>query len=165
MKSWLDMLDEILMQQLLSSSMDKTVRLWDIETQTCLKMFAHNDYGEIPRYIVATHQSTPVLNLPSHIFTSDESLCGSDLHILQSSRWRPLYQRFTGWKSSNLECIWSESCGLDRSSWNGYCYLLLSWWRGSYISNFYWFPTCQKQLTINCSHIREHSQLSSESTY
>ncbi|KAJ8570844.1 hypothetical protein K7X08_037816 [Anisodus acutangulus] len=31
-------------QQLLSSSMDKTVRLWNIETQSCLKMFAHNDY-------------------------------------------------------------------------------------------------------------------------
>ncbi|KAL1813196.1 hypothetical protein DCAR_0625493 [Daucus carota subsp. sativus] len=31
-------------QLLLSSSMDKTVRLWDMETQNCLKMFAHNDY-------------------------------------------------------------------------------------------------------------------------
>nr|DAD24356.1 TPA_asm: hypothetical protein HUJ06_025820 [Nelumbo nucifera] len=31
-------------QQLLSSSMDKTVRLWDIESKTCLKLFAHNDY-------------------------------------------------------------------------------------------------------------------------
>ncbi|XP_062197355.1 uncharacterized protein LOC133900261 [Phragmites australis] len=31
-------------QQLLSSSMDKTVRLWDMDTQTCLKLFAHNDY-------------------------------------------------------------------------------------------------------------------------
>ncbi|CAD5330592.1 unnamed protein product [Arabidopsis thaliana] len=31
-------------QLLLSSSMDKTVRLWDIETQSCLKLFAHNDY-------------------------------------------------------------------------------------------------------------------------
>ncbi|KAJ0234922.1 Uncharacterized protein HA466_0270350 [Hirschfeldia incana] len=29
---------------LLSSSKDKTVRLWDIETQSCLKLFAHNDY-------------------------------------------------------------------------------------------------------------------------
>ncbi|GAB4833795.1 hypothetical protein Ancab_032044 [Ancistrocladus abbreviatus] len=29
---------------LLSSSMDKTVRLWDTETKTCLKLFAHNDY-------------------------------------------------------------------------------------------------------------------------
>nr|GMC99602.1 WD repeat-containing protein 44-like [Ipomoea batatas] len=29
---------------LLSSSMDKTVRLWNIEGQNCLKMFAHNDY-------------------------------------------------------------------------------------------------------------------------
>ncbi|XP_027351284.1 WD repeat-containing protein 44-like [Abrus precatorius] len=31
-------------QLLLSSSMDKTVRLWDLETKTCLKFFAHNDY-------------------------------------------------------------------------------------------------------------------------
>ncbi|RZC19712.1 WD repeat-containing protein 44 [Glycine soja] len=31
-------------QLLLSSSMDKTVRLWDLETKTCLNMFAHNDY-------------------------------------------------------------------------------------------------------------------------
>nr|CAD1840916.1 unnamed protein product [Ananas comosus var. bracteatus] len=31
-------------QHLLSSSMDKTVRLWDIETKSCLKLFAHNDY-------------------------------------------------------------------------------------------------------------------------
>ncbi|KAF8096037.1 hypothetical protein N665_0319s0053 [Sinapis alba] len=29
---------------LLSSSKDKTVRLWDIDTQSCLKLFAHNDY-------------------------------------------------------------------------------------------------------------------------
>ncbi|KAH7514456.1 hypothetical protein FEM48_Zijuj11G0091500 [Ziziphus jujuba var. spinosa] len=29
---------------LLSSSMDKTVRLWDLESKTCLKLFAHNDY-------------------------------------------------------------------------------------------------------------------------
>ncbi|KAK4432362.1 WD repeat-containing protein 44 [Sesamum alatum] len=31
-------------QLLLSSSMDKTVRMWDLETKSCLKMFAHNDY-------------------------------------------------------------------------------------------------------------------------
>lgn len=43
-------LDEVLdlswskSQLLLSSSMDKTARLWDLETRTCLKMFAHNDY-------------------------------------------------------------------------------------------------------------------------
>ncbi|XP_076890071.1 uncharacterized protein LOC143541039 [Bidens hawaiensis] len=29
---------------LLSSSMDKTVRLWDIETKNCLKIFSHTDY-------------------------------------------------------------------------------------------------------------------------
>ncbi|CAJ1798316.1 unnamed protein product [Sphenostylis stenocarpa] len=43
-------LDEVLdlswskSQLLLSSSMDKTVRLWDLETKACLKFFAHNDY-------------------------------------------------------------------------------------------------------------------------
>ncbi|XP_064955234.1 uncharacterized protein LOC135607387 [Musa acuminata AAA Group] len=31
-------------QHLLSSSMDKTVRLWDMETKSCLRLFAHNDY-------------------------------------------------------------------------------------------------------------------------
>lgn len=34
------------LQLLLSSSMDKTVRLWDLETKSCLKLFAHNDYGK-----------------------------------------------------------------------------------------------------------------------
>ncbi|KAL6844190.1 hypothetical protein ACP4OV_025863 [Aristida adscensionis] len=31
-------------QYLLSSSMDKTVKLWDISTSTCLKTFSHTDY-------------------------------------------------------------------------------------------------------------------------
>uniref|UniRef100_A0A0D9XPX1 Uncharacterized protein n=1 Tax=Leersia perrieri TaxID=77586 RepID=A0A0D9XPX1_9ORYZ len=31
-------------QQLLSSSMDKTVRLWDTEAKACLRLFPHNDY-------------------------------------------------------------------------------------------------------------------------
>lgn len=36
----------MVLQLLLSSSMDKTVRLWDMETKSCLKLFAHNDYGK-----------------------------------------------------------------------------------------------------------------------
>ncbi|XP_078156799.1 uncharacterized protein LOC144552680 [Carex rostrata] len=31
-------------QYILSSSMDKTVRMWDIANKSCMKMFAHNDY-------------------------------------------------------------------------------------------------------------------------
>ncbi|GLT67317.1 hypothetical protein SLA2020_396340 [Shorea laevis] len=31
-------------QHLLSSSMDKTVRLWHLSSSTCLKIFSHNDY-------------------------------------------------------------------------------------------------------------------------
>jgi hypothetical protein len=27
--------------------MDKTVKLWDITTSTCLKTFSHTDYGEL----------------------------------------------------------------------------------------------------------------------
>ncbi|XP_022746433.1 WD repeat-containing protein 44-like [Durio zibethinus] len=40
-RSQVDLMD---LQRLLSSSMDKTVRLWDLETKSCLKLFAHNDY-------------------------------------------------------------------------------------------------------------------------
>lgn len=32
-------------QQLLSASMDKTVRLWDLSSKSCLKIFSHSDYG------------------------------------------------------------------------------------------------------------------------
>jgi len=31
-------------QYLLSSSMDKTVRLWDMPSKSCLRVFSHNDY-------------------------------------------------------------------------------------------------------------------------
>ena len=33
-------------QHLLSSSMDKTVRLWDLSSKSCLQIFSHSDYGE-----------------------------------------------------------------------------------------------------------------------
>lgn len=35
-------------QFLLSSSMDKTVRLWHISYDECLRVFSHNDYGKVP---------------------------------------------------------------------------------------------------------------------
>ncbi|RZR71574.1 hypothetical protein BHM03_00005926 [Ensete ventricosum] len=35
-----------LMQYLLSSSMDKTVRLWHMSSSSCLKTFSHSDYGK-----------------------------------------------------------------------------------------------------------------------
>lgn len=42
------------LQLLLSSSMDKTVRLWDMESKSCLKVFAHNDYGEMSNHVSNT---------------------------------------------------------------------------------------------------------------
>jgi WD40 repeat protein len=32
-------------QVLLSSSMDKTVRMWHMSYEGCLRVFSHNDYG------------------------------------------------------------------------------------------------------------------------
>ncbi|BAT12995.1 Os11g0187100 [Oryza sativa Japonica Group] len=40
----LDLAWSMYSQLLLSSSMDKTVRLWDTEAKACLKLFPHNDY-------------------------------------------------------------------------------------------------------------------------
>lgn len=34
------------MQDLLSASMDKTVRLWQVGCNSCLKVFSHNNYGK-----------------------------------------------------------------------------------------------------------------------
>ncbi|XP_057953031.1 uncharacterized protein LOC131147265 [Malania oleifera] len=48
--SFLGHLDDVLdlswskSQHLLSSSMDKTVRLWNLSSQSCLKVFSHSDY-------------------------------------------------------------------------------------------------------------------------
>ncbi|KAK8507393.1 hypothetical protein V6N13_141413 [Hibiscus sabdariffa] len=39
-------------QQLLSSSMDKTVRLWDVTSKTCLRIFSHSDYVD-DRYFIS----------------------------------------------------------------------------------------------------------------
>ncbi|KAG8093428.1 hypothetical protein GUJ93_ZPchr0012g21274 [Zizania palustris] len=58
--------------QLLSSSMDKTVRLWDTSTKACLKMFAHNDYGE--KVIVLANQTKPHLAI---VFSLHQSLQSS----------------------------------------------------------------------------------------
>lgn len=40
-------------QHLLSSSMDKTVRLWHLPSKSCLKTFSHSDYGEFPSSSIA----------------------------------------------------------------------------------------------------------------
>jgi WD40 repeat protein len=58
------------LQLLLSSSMDKTVRLWDLESKSCLKLFAHNDYGKMP---------------PNHVTYTLESDSNSYLRVSNSN--------------------------------------------------------------------------------
>ncbi|KAL6005637.1 hypothetical protein ACLOJK_006207 [Asimina triloba] len=43
---------------LLSSSMDKTVRLWQVGSDRCLKVFAHSDYGECLVVLLVPSQVT-----------------------------------------------------------------------------------------------------------
>jgi WD40 repeat protein len=43
----------VFLQLLLSSSMDKTVRLWDTESKVCLKTFTHSDYGERSEHLLS----------------------------------------------------------------------------------------------------------------
>lgn len=37
----------VLLQHLLSSSIDKTVRLWSVGSDHCLKVFSHSNYGAL----------------------------------------------------------------------------------------------------------------------
>jgi hypothetical protein len=37
--------------------MDKTVRLWDTEAKACLKLFPHNDYGELALAVLASRRA------------------------------------------------------------------------------------------------------------
>ncbi|KAJ4875621.1 Transducin/WD40 repeat-like superfamily protein [Raphanus sativus] len=44
-------------QHLLSSSMDKTVRLWDLSSKSCLKVFSHSDYdAKVRIWSIPDHQ-------------------------------------------------------------------------------------------------------------
>lgn len=42
-------------QYLLSSSMDKTVRLWHMSSNSCLKVFSHSDYGKLKSCLMISH--------------------------------------------------------------------------------------------------------------
>jgi WD40 repeat protein len=57
------------MQYLLSSSMDKTVKLWDITTSTCLKTFSHTDYGK-SSYRVIFYVWTPFFSNHVYVWSS-----------------------------------------------------------------------------------------------
>ncbi|KAJ9568015.1 hypothetical protein OSB04_003981 [Centaurea solstitialis] len=52
-------------QDLLSSSMDKTVRLWQLSSKSCLKIFSHNDYG---KKIKRNNKSVFVLHLDALLY-------------------------------------------------------------------------------------------------
>lgn len=75
-------------QYLLSSSMDKTVKLWDITTSTCLKTFSHTDY-------VTCIQFNPV---DDNFFISgslDEKVRIWNVHDRKIEDWNDLHEMVT----------------------------------------------------------------------
>lgn len=74
------------LQLLLSSSMDKTVRLWDMDTRSCLKLFAHNDYGKLLQHMNTLHNSVIISYFSLFYFALNVGLLGSNLHTVQSNR-------------------------------------------------------------------------------
>ncbi|XP_062011462.1 uncharacterized protein LOC133728055 isoform X2 [Rosa rugosa] len=69
-------------QLLLSSSMDKTVRLWDMVTKSCLKMFAHNDYENL--ILTADHKT---VKLADFGLVREESLTEMMTAETGTNRW------------------------------------------------------------------------------
>ncbi|KAM7279782.1 hypothetical protein ACFE04_006916 [Oxalis oulophora] len=70
-------------QHLLSSSMDKTVRLWHLSSKTCLKVFSHSDYGH---YVVnPVLFSNPLTG--SIFFSSAENLSDPEFSLLEGCVW------------------------------------------------------------------------------
>lgn len=120
------------LQLLLSASMDKTVRLWDMETRSCLKLFAHNDYGKMPKHAISAQSITFVMYFLSNILLLliYVRFC-SNLYTIQPDRWWLFHQRLTWCEGSNMEHTGSETRGLYWPSWNGYFCLLYPWWPGS----------------------------------
>lgn len=114
----------LIFQCLLSSSMDKTVRLWDIETTTCLKVFVHSDYGKVIYWIILSR-----CFLKSRLIFL--SWLDSYMYPVQSRRWKVLHQRFAWCQGPHMECTRTSCCWLDRLPWNGYSYMLHSRWSGN----------------------------------
>ncbi|KAJ4907610.1 Transducin/WD40 repeat-like superfamily protein [Raphanus sativus] len=97
-------------QHLLSSSMDKTVRLWDLSSKTCLKVFSHSDY-------VTCIQFNPV---DENYFISgslDEKVRIWSIHDHQVVDWKDLHEMVTA------ACYTPDGQGALVGSYKGTCCL------------------------------------------
>lgn len=78
------------MQFLLSSSVDNTVRLWQVGSEQCLKVFSHNDYGVL-FYLICVSLVILLIFLPFHLscVPSHGLVCHCILqsHVLSSTLW------------------------------------------------------------------------------
>ncbi|KAJ3689266.1 hypothetical protein LUZ61_018430 [Rhynchospora tenuis] len=97
-------------QYLLSSSMDKTVRLWDISTRSCLKTFSHSDY-------VTCIQFNPVDNRYFISGSLDEKVRVWSIPDRKIVDWYDLHEMVTA------ACYTPDGQGALVGSHNGGCHL------------------------------------------
>lgn len=97
-------------QDLLSASMDKTVRLWSLSTHTCLKVFSHSDY-------VTCIQFNPVDDRYFISGSLDAKVCVWSIPDRQVVDWYDLHEMVTS------ACYTPDGQGALVGSYKGSCRL------------------------------------------
>jgi hypothetical protein len=101
-----------------------------MDTGTCLKLFAHNDYGElyIPHYTNAVRHDFFFVQV-HHELTA--IVVSSNMRAVQPGGRRLLHQRLAGQQGAHLERAGEAGRGLERPQRHGHRGVLHPRWPGA----------------------------------